>query len=110
MSTKIAVIIGDYSSGWSDAWIVQEPTKINDIGQLRNDRDAVRQVMCQALAIVVRVVESNEKINPVPHDAPCCDGFKAWVRGQLTEDLKYCGLCATAITPERRKAFTVEQP
>lgn len=110
MSTKIAVIIGDYSNGWSDAWIVQEPTKINEIGQLRNDREAVMRIMCDALASVIYAVESNEKINPVPHDAPCCEGFKAWVMGQLTEDLRYCGLCATAITPERRKAFAEQQP
>jgi len=107
MSAKIAIIIGDYSNGWSDAIIVQDvlPFKTE---QLRNDRKAVMAVLSEKLLDVLSVLEGNEVINPKPKDTPCCTSFEEWAMGQ-TKDSKFnvCPFCSTKITVERRdKYFT----
>lgn len=107
MSTKIAVIIGDYSNGWSDSWVIQEPTKIANIKQLEADRDAVREIMGAALGVVIKAVEGNENINPRPADEPCCAKWEEVVKecsDLLNADkFKRCPECGVIITKERRE-------
>ncbi len=107
MSSKMAIIIGDYSNGWSDSIQIQQVTKIETIKNFGNDKDFVLSVLAKHLNQAVNELENNETINPQPKDEPCCDKFKEW-SGSITEmdkDVKVCPFCAIKITEERRKRF-----
>lgn len=105
MSAKIAVIIGDYSNGWSDAIIVQDVGNFNQ-KDCAKDRDFVRSVLAQAVGNVINTIEAHEVICPKPQDEPCCDKFKEWAKELLPgTSVKHCPFCGTKITPAREKKF-----
>lgn len=103
MSTKIAVIIGDYSNGWNDAWIIQAATKIKNQETLKSTQPFVMERMSAALNRLISDLEENEAINPTPKDEPCCEGLQATLTAN--PEMKCCGDCGAKITPERRKRF-----
>ncbi len=108
MSTKIAVIIGDYSNGWNDAIIVQNVMKIKNQEQLREDRAFVQGVMTDAMIQVIEQIEANPKTNPIPQDEPCCDNFEKWAKSQDVAEmptLKSCPCCGREISKERREKY-----
>ena len=105
MSTKVAVIIGDYSNGWADAWIVQQPTSIVDMKQLLHDKRALQDAMNKALNMVVEAIETNPKINPILADEPCCERFAEWAIEHLTSDIEFCGRCGKPVSADRRRRF-----
>lgn len=107
MSTKVSVIIGDYQNSWGDAWVVMQPSAIEKLTALKNDKRAVMAVMTDALHKVVEAIESNQLINPVDPAEACCAGFQDWAKKQ-TEDLpEFCGKCGKRITDERRESAKV---
>lgn len=113
MSTKIAVIIGDYSNGWSDSWFVQQTTSIPNIKEFVKDRESVHALMSAALKSIIDGVEKNPRINPAKAEEPCCEAFKPWADGQKAEvfaKVKFCGPCGTEITPHRRETVKTEVP
>jgi hypothetical protein len=107
MSAKVAVIIGDYANGWSDAVIVQDYVPKIKQDQILQDRPMIHRVMNEALIRVIAEIERNETINPKPKDEPCCDSFAAWAKKQIAppRELKVCPFCGTEITNERRAKF-----
>ncbi|KKN34938.1 hypothetical protein LCGC14_0788790 [marine sediment metagenome] len=106
MSTKAALILGDYTNGWSDSIQVQVVTNIKEVKQFSKDRDFVTMVMSTHLNDVVRALEANEKLNPTPKDEACCANFKEWAGKQGEScDIPFCPYCQKGITDERRKKF-----
>jgi hypothetical protein len=102
MSAKIAVIIGDYSNGWSDAQIVQMVGNFSEKQCRGEHQREVTEIMSDACAKVVAAIERNEGICPKPKDEPCCDKFEAWAEGQdFPEKMKLCPFCGTVISVER---------
>ena len=109
MSTKAALILGDYSNGWSDAIIVQSVTNFREIKQLNKDRDFVMNVMIRHLNDAVAELEANEKLNPIPKDEVCCANFEGWaVKQSKSSNIPFCPYCQKAITDERKKRFFKE--
>lgn len=105
MSAKVAVIIGDYSNGWSDAQIVQLVGNFTE-KELRGDKQSfVLEIMSKACQQVVRSIESDERICPKPKDDPCCAKFEEWAGSKPHSGEKNCPYCGTAITKERGERF-----
>ena len=106
MSTKAALILGDYSNGWGDAVIVQLVTKFPKIDSLNADREFVTKVMSKHLNDTITELEGNEKINPLPLDETCCDKFQEWAKDlEKTSSCLLCPFCGVRISDERRKKF-----
>jgi len=106
VSAKIAICIGDYSNGWSDAIIVQDVLSF-DQKKLQADRPFVLGLMADTVQSLVQQIEANELINPKPKDEACCKDFEAWAREQDSlSKIKVCPLCSTKMTPEREKKFS----
>ena len=103
MSAKLAVIIGDYSNGWSDAWVVQVPIEGTKQADLAKDRKVVLARMNEAALDIAEFIQHNEKINPVPEDEPCCKDFADWYK--TNETAFFCGKCGKKITAERAEKF-----
>ncbi len=102
MSTKIAIVIGDYSNGWSDSIVVQTVSAFKNMATLNADRSFVMEKMNEALVKLTGELEANAVINPKDPALPCCDGFEAWFKDK---ESKFCGLCGTPVVKERREAF-----
>jgi hypothetical protein len=109
MSTKVAVIIGDYSNGWSDAWIVQGVLEIPNMAALKKDQKSVLGELNRVLLDLIQSLDKNEYINPKPKDEACCDKFVYWFSAHSVTDkesFKACTFCGEKITDERRKKFS----
>lgn len=108
--TKAALILGDYSNGWSDSIMVQTVTNIPNIKQFNADREFVGAVLSKHLHEAVKELEANDKINPKPLDELCCAGFEMWAKDQKVQaDYAFCPFCKTAITKERRQKYFVKE-
>lgn len=104
MSAKVAVIIGDYSNGWSDAIIIQNVAKFKQ-SDTNKDLMFTNKVMSEACLNVIKALEANELINPLPEDEPCCEKFEGWAEDQKNDDVKLCPFCGIKITEKRKKKF-----
>ena len=104
MGAKIAVVIGDYSNGWSEAIFVQQTLKFGQ-KSLESDREKTMQVLTKALLLAIKELEADEKINPLPKNDPCCEHWSEFASGNDVAKMKVCPLCATPITKERHEKF-----
>jgi len=110
MAAKVAIIIGDYSNGWSDAIMVQNYFSFKQ-EELNKDREYTMEKMSQHLLAFIEDIENNETINPTPKDEPCCDKFEDWVNSLSDKTLEYsiCPMCGKHITPERKNKYLSPQ-
>ena len=106
MSTKIAICIGDYSNGWSDAWIFQAPTKIKSQDQLKAAQGEVAELCNKALVALAAALEGSKAINPRDPAEPCCESFAAFAK-DFTKDQadrtppRFCPGCGAKIEKDR---------
>ncbi len=104
MGTKISIVIGDYTYGGNELISVGQVLKFQK-SNFDLDREKTMSVITRNLLNAMKELESDEKLNPVPQDEPCCEHFVDFSQKNDINKMKVCPLCATPITKERHAKF-----
>ncbi len=105
---KLAVIIGDYSNGWSDCIMVQLHSDKIQQNDCMKDRESTMNILNKHAIEALSELENNDKINPKPNDEPCCEKFEEWAKEtdiKVGKDMAVCPMCLTKISDERKKKY-----